>query len=86
MIDNYILYKGIPELDLHGEYKESAIILLNEFISDNYMLKHKLLKVVHGKGSYIIKNEVHKHLKKNKLVKDYKVDIYNDGATIIELY
>ena len=68
MIDNYMLYKNIPEIDLHGEIKESAKILLNEFISDNYMLKHYILRVIHGKGSYTLKREVHKCLKKNKLV------------------
>ena len=63
MIDNYILYKNIPELDLHGEYKESARVLLKEFINDNLKMNNLLIKVVHGKGSYTIKKEVHKVLK-----------------------
>ena len=85
MIDNYILYKNIPELDLHGEYKQSARVLLNEFINDNLKMNKLLIKVVHGKGTYTIKREVHKVLKENKNVKEYKLDIYNDGVTIIEL-
>ena len=66
MIDNYVLYKNIPVLDLHGENRETAIYLLNDFISDNVMLKNTFIKVIHGKGEYILKKEVHNSLKKNK--------------------
>ena len=85
MIDNYVLYKNIPELDLHGEIRESARILLTEFINDNLKMNNLLIKIVHGKGKYILKREVYKVLKNNKNVKDYKLDIFNDGVTIIEL-
>ena len=30
-----MLYDNIPALDLHGETKDTARILVNEFISDN---------------------------------------------------
>ena len=42
MLDN------LPTLDLHGEYKESAIILTDEFINDNIVLKNSKIVVVHG--------------------------------------
>lgn len=85
MIDNYVLYKNLPSLDLHGENRESALVLVNEFIKDNIKLKNRLIKITHGKGTYILKNTIHESLKKNKLVKAYKTDIYNDGVTIVEL-
>lgn len=85
MIDHYILYKNIPTLDLHGHDRYSAVIYTDEFIKDNVKLKNKLIKIVHGKGTGILKNEIHKFLKKNKLVKDYKLDLFNTGTTIIEL-
>lgn len=85
MIDNYMLYKNIPTLDLHGLDRYSAIYEVNVFINDNIKLNNKLLKIVHGIGEGILKNEVHKYLKNKKEVKDYKIDIYNIGTTIVEL-
>lgn len=85
MIDNYILYKNLPTIDLHGENRISAVLKTKEFINDNIKLKNKLIIVVHGVGEGILKKEIHKYLKTEKKVKDYKLNIFNKGATIIEL-
>lgn len=85
MIDNYMLYKNLPTIDLHGLDRTFAIIKVNEFIEDNHKLNNKLIILVHGKGNGILKNEIHKHLKTNKLVIDYKIDLFNDGTTIVEI-
>ena len=85
MINNYFLYNDLPTLDLHGQDRYSAVILTNEFVNDNLKLGNKLLIVVHGKGKEILKNEIHKSLKNNKNVKVFKTDMFNPGATIIEL-
>lgn len=85
MIENYMLYKNIPELDLHGENRFSAILLVNEFINDNQKLGNNLVKVVHGIGTGILKEEIHKFLKQSKKVTAYKTDIFNQGVTIIEI-
>ena len=69
MIDNYILYSNLPSIDLHGMDKVFAIIKVKDFINDNYKLK----------------NEVHKYLKSSDLVVSYKVDLFNDGVTVVEL-
>lgn len=86
MINNYILYKNLPILDLHGEDRYSAIILADEFINDNSKLGNKLIIIIHGRGEGILRSNLHKHLKTKKEVKDYKLDIFNSGATIVELY
>lgn len=85
MIDNYMLYSNLPSIDLHGMDKVFAVIKVKEFILDNYKLNNKLILIIHGKGSYILKNEIHKHLKNNDLVISYKVDLFNDGVTVVEL-
>ena len=79
------LYNQLPSLDLHGETKEISIILVKEFIEDNYQLKNTKIKVIHGIGKSILKNAVHQELKQNKFVKDYKLNNFNPGETIIEL-
>lgn len=85
MIDNYMLYKNLPTIDLHGEDRIGAIVKTKEFINDNLKLKNKLIIVIHGIGKGILKEEIHKYLKTDKNVLNYKIDIFNKGATIIEL-
>ncbi len=85
MINNYMMYKNLPTLDLHGCNRYDSAIKVKEFINDNYKLNNKLLIIIHGKGTGTLKEEVHKYLKINKLVKDYKIDIFNEGSTIVEL-
>ena len=63
---------NIPTLDLHGEYRESALILTKEFINDNIILQNE----------YIC---IHEYLKKDKRVKEFKRDYFNPGCTIIKL-
>ena len=85
MIANYMMYKNLPTLDLHGEDRITARIKTEEFINDNVKLKNKLIIIVHGVGQGILKEEVHKTLKQNKNVKEYKLNIFNKGTTIVEL-
>lgn len=75
---------NLPYLDLHGETRDSAIFLLDEFINDNIKLKNKSIIAIHGKGSFILRNEIHNYLKKDKRVNEYHLDI-NTGQTIINL-
>lgn len=79
MINSY------PSLDLHGEYKESALILVREFINDNIILKNEFIVIIHGKGSDILRKSVHEYLKKDKNVLSYKQDFFNMGSTIVKL-
>ena len=85
MIDNYMLYKNLPTLDLHGENRYNDLVLTDEFIKDNLKLGNKLIIIIHGIGQGILKENIHKFLKNKKEVKAYKTDIFNPGMTIIEL-
>ena len=62
---------NLPTLDLHGEIRDSARVLVNEFINDNYILKNHKIVIIHGVGKGIIKDEVTKCLKQSKLVEEY---------------
>ena len=84
-IDNYMLYNNIPVIDLHGENKEVAILKTKEFISDNLKLRNYIIQIVHGIGEGILKEEIHKFLKTDKRVAAYKLDLFNQGITVVEL-
>ncbi len=83
---NLLHRNNMPEIDLHGENKDSANILVREFIKDNYKLGQREISIVHGIGKGILKKEVHKVLKGNKYVCDYQLDNFNSGCTLVKLY
>ena len=74
-----------PVLDLHGEISSMVEVLVKEFINDQYKTKQKVVVIVHGKSSRILKDEVHRVLKENKYVQDFKLDNWNLGSTIVNL-
>ena len=80
-----MLYNYLPSLDLHGEYRKSAEILVKEFIDDNYKLGKKNVVIIHGVGQGILKKCVHEILKKDKRVVNFKLDNFNSGTTLVEL-
>ena len=80
-----VFYSNMDSLDLHGETRDSARILVNDFINDKYKEKKKSFVIVHGIGKGIVRKSVHETLKKNKLVSDFKLDNFNIGCTIVNL-
>ncbi|MBQ8471967.1 MAG: Smr/MutS family protein [Bacilli bacterium] len=80
-----MINSSIPTLDLHGEYKDSAIILTQEFINDNIILKNEYVLIIHGIGSDILRKSVHEYLRKEKKVLEFKRDFFNPGCTIVKL-
>ncbi len=80
-----IFINNIPTLDLHGEIRSSARVLVKEFIYDNYVLKNNRILIIHGVGEGIIKKEVHNVLKENKMVESFHLNPYNQGCTVVYL-
>lgn len=80
-----ILYKNLNTLDLHGYDRDSARVLINEFIEDNYKLKNKRVIIIHGVGTGILKNTTHRVLKNNRKVTSFKLDNFNIGMTIVDI-
>ncbi len=74
-----------PSLDVHGETRDTVYTVIKEFIMDNIKLKNTVVLIIHGKGSGILKKEIHYHLKKMKEVKNFHVDYWNQGVTVVEL-
>ena len=85
MLDDIIFIDNLPTIDLHGFDRESARVATNDFINDNIKMKNEFVVIIHGKGSFIVRNTVHETLKKNKYVVDYKLYIFNSGCTIVKI-
>ena len=80
-----MLNNNLPSLDLHGENREVARILVDEFISDSIKMGNYKICIIHGIGTGILKNEVRNFLKNDARVKNFYIDFFNIGTTIVEL-
>lgn len=82
---NVVNCDSLPRLDLHGEPKDIARILVEEFLEYNYKLGQLELVIIHGIGEGILKKEVHRVLKNSKLVAEFGLDMFNPGCTLVRL-
>lgn len=84
-IDNVIFIDSFPKLDLHGYDRETARVAIDDFINDHVKLKNKIIVIVHGIGTGILRQATKQTLKTNKNVDKYKTYYHNDGCTIVSL-
>lgn len=82
--DDYFI-SNYPQLDLHGETRDTMLYLLDSFITDNIKLGHKNIIIIHGKGAGILRKQTQEFLKKDKRVKTFYLGIRNPGCTVAEL-
>ena len=80
-----IYIDSLPTIDLHGFDRDYARVKTLEFINDNIRMKSEIICIIHGRGTGIVKNEVHETLKKCKDVLDYKLFYNNIGSTIVKI-
>lgn len=75
----------MPQIDLHGEDRINASILIKSFINDNYKLGNEELAIIHGIGKGILKKEVYNVLKNDKRVLEFGTDYFNMGCTLVRI-
>jgi len=76
------------ELDLHHFTVEESIPKVDEFLNDMYCAGLHYVRIIHGKGSGVLRQEVGRYLSTHPLVKSYHIaDRYNGslGATEVTL-
>ena len=77
-----------PELDLRGMDSLEASAVLSIFLDNAYMANLPSVRIIHGKGTGVLRKTVQEELKRNKHVKKYRLGVYGegeDGVTIAEL-
>lgn len=84
-LSEVIFTDNIPTLDLHGFDRDYAVLKINEFITDNIIMKNEIVSIIHGIGSDVIRKTTHKTLSKNKKVVDFQIFYRNNGMTIVKL-
>lgn len=75
------------EVDLRGMDSVEAICVMERYLDEAMRAKLPSVRIIHGKGTGVLRAAVHQALKKNKFVKSYRLGVYGegeDGVTIAE--
>ncbi len=75
------------EVDLRGMDAVEAICTLGLYLDNAMRSGMKTVRIIHGKGTGVLRQAVHQELKKNKFIKTFRLGVYGegeDGVTIAE--
>ena len=76
-----------PEIDLRGMDSVEAICILERYLDEAMRSNVSPVRIIHGKGSGVLRSAVQQSLKKNKFIKSFRLGLYGegeDGVTIAE--
>ena len=76
------------EVHLRGLESVEAIEILDKYLDDAFVAGLKTVRIVHGKGTGVLRKEVANYLSKHRLVKSFRMGDYYEGGmgvTIAEL-
>lgn len=75
------------EIDLRGMDSIEAITVLELYLDEAMRSKLSSVRIIHGKGSGVLRSAVQQSLRKNKYIKSFRLGVYGegeDGVTIAE--
>ena len=75
-----------PELDVRGERLQDALEMVMRFVDDAIMLDMPSVRIVHGKGTGVLHQEIQKLLKTVPgiaQVKDEHIQMGGSGVTVV---
>jgi len=75
------------EVDLRGMDSIEAITVLERYLDEAMRSGHKQVRIVHGKGTGVLRAAVQQSLRRNKFIKKFRLGVYGegeDGVTIAE--
>ena len=76
-----------PELDIRGMAVDEALPVLDNFLDSAYMGNLPTARIIHGKGTGVLRAAVHDELRRCKYVKSFRLGVYGEGesgVTIVE--
>lgn len=75
------------ELDIRGMASDEMLGVLSVFLDGAFLANLPSVRIIHGKGTGILRSAVHAELKRCKYVKRFRLGAYGegeDGVTIVE--
>lgn len=77
-----------PEIDVRGETVDSAELLIDKFLDDAVLSSVGVVRIIHGKGTGLLRKGIHTFLKTRPYVKSYRLGVFGEGdsgVTVVEL-
>ncbi len=81
------LEAACPELDIRGMASDEMLGVLSMFLDNAFLSNLPSARIIHGKGTGILRAAVHAELRKCKYVKRFRLGTFGegeDGVTIVE--
>lgn len=81
------LEAACPELDIRGMASDEMLGVLSMFLDNAFLSNLHTARIIHGKGTGILRAAVHAELRKCKYVKKFRLGTFGegeDGVTIVE--
>ncbi len=77
-----------PELDIRGETGDDGWFILDKYLDDALLLKVASVRIIHGKGTGLLRKHIWNMLKKDRRVASYRMGTFGEGdagVTVVEL-
>ncbi len=77
-----------PELDLHRLTSDEAMTKLDQYLYDAYVAGLSSVRIIHGKGTGVLRQVVREQVARHLLVKSFRPAEQQEGGggvTIVEL-
>lgn len=68
------------EIDIRGTLPEEAMELVDKYLDDAFISRMKTVRIIHGKGTGVLRKTIQEYLKDHRLVKSYKSGDYHSGG------
>lgn len=68
-----------PEINLLGKTVDEALSELDKYLDDAYLAHLPSVRIVHGKGTGALRNAIHSHLKRLKIIDSYRLGEFGEG-------
>ena len=75
------------EVDVRGMIGDDAWFVVDKYLDDAVLAGMSTVRIIHGKGTGVLRAAVQQSLKRNKFIKKFRLGVYGegeDGVTIAE--
>ncbi len=74
-----------PQLDLRGKYGDEACEMVDKYIDDALRVGVKTIRIVHGKGTGVLRRRVTEYLKNDTRVLSVRIGEWGEGDTGVSI-
>ena len=76
------------EIDVRGQTADEAVLNVDQAIDSCVLSNVRMLTIIHGKGTGVLRSEIQKYLRHHRAVKSFRLGTFGEGesgVTIVEL-